>query len=110
MHPIKRIAWTITALGFGLTGWAPFLYLALARKTPTDRRDLAIHASASVVIFAAMLAVADRRDNVSAIVGFLMCVAAIAAAIHAWVSLGRTSAATKDDAVTVTPRTGADYL
>ncbi|MEU3401378.1 hypothetical protein [Streptomyces filamentosus] len=109
MHPIKRTAWAITTLGVGLTGWVPFLYLTLTRKTPADRRDLAIHAGVSVVIFAAMLAVADRRDNISGIVGFLMCVAAIAAAVHAWVSLGRT-AVVKDDAVAVAPSTGRDYL
>ncbi len=109
MHPIRRVLWSIATLGVGLTGWVPFLYLALARKAAHDRRNLALHAGVSVLIFIAMLLVADRRDNVSAVVGFVMCASALAAAVHAWVELGHTSAS-KDDAVIVAPTTGRDFL
>ncbi|MFG3042520.1 hypothetical protein ACGFYZ_37055 [Streptomyces sp. NPDC048330] len=54
-----------------------------------------------------MLAVVDPRDNISGIVGFLLCVAD---AIHAWASFGRTSTPLMVDAVAVTPRSGRDFL
>ncbi|MFE6100402.1 hypothetical protein ACFVQ4_10600 [Streptomyces laurentii] len=109
MHPAKRTLWSLTALGAGLTGWVPFLYLALTRKAAHDRGNLALHAGVCAVVFTAMLVVADQRDNASAVVGFAMCAAALAAAVHAWVELGRTPAS-EDDAVTVAPNTGRDFL
>ncbi|MDX2394021.1 hypothetical protein NJL88_28945 [Streptomyces sp. DK15] len=105
---IKRLLWSATALGLGLSCWVPFLYLALSRKTGTDKRDAAVWGGVSILVFVAMLLVRDRLDGVSAIVGFTMCATAVGAAVHAFVSLARPN--TKDDAVNVTVTSGRAYL
>ncbi|MCY0953650.1 hypothetical protein [Streptomyces sp. H27-S2] len=73
---------------------------------------MVLHAAvslASLAVFVPTPPAQYRRENVSAVVGLPMCVAAASAAVHAWTDLGKPDGPIKDDAVQVTVTSGRAY-